>query len=167
MPKKKKAKKKVKKSVSRKPAGKASVKKVLKKKSASPKKTVKKKAAKKKAVKKKTPSSRAVPAKPQVVQPGPPPGVIPPVEEPASREEAIGTVTHYYSHLNVAIIQINKGTLKTGDKIRIKGHSTDFSQIVESMEYEHQHTDLASAGQNVGIKIAEHAREHDILYLVK
>jgi hypothetical protein len=122
----------------------------------------------KKAVRKTKPASDRVLSKgPVIVQPGPPPGSIPPVEEPSLLEEAIGIVTHYYSHLGVAVVQVNKGSLKTGDRIHIIGHSTDFTQTVASMEYEHQHVDLASAGQSVGLKIADHAREHDIVYLVK
>jgi translation elongation factor EF-1alpha len=89
------------------------------------------------------------------------------VEEPAANEEALGTITHYYSHLGVVVVQLNKGTLKTGDMIHVKGHSTDFIQKVESMEFEHQHVDQASAGQSVGLKVVDHAREHDIVYLVK
>jgi putative protease len=65
------------------------------------------------------------------------------------------------------VIQLNKGTLKTGDTVHVKGHSTDFTQAVESMEYEHQHIDQASAGQSVGMKVKDHAREHDIVFLVK
>ncbi len=181
MPKKVKGRSKAKKAASRKPARKAVRKKALKKKSPPRKKTVKKKAAKKKALRKiaaKKPAKKAVkkakpvekqaaPPKPPVVEPGPPPRPIPPVEEPASNEEAIGTITHYYSHLSVAVAQINKGTLRVGDTIHIKGHTTDFTQTVESMEYEHQHIDQASAGQSVGIKVKEHVREHDIVYLVK
>ena len=154
------------------------------------KKTVKKKAAKKRTVKRAgtttarkrtaatttakkrtaraTASSGRLPEKkPLVVEPGPPSGSIPPVEEPVQQEEAIGIVTHYYSHLSVAVVQLNKGTLRTGDAIHIKGHSTDFTQTVSSLEYEHQHVDQAAAGQAVGIKVIDHAREHDILYLVK
>jgi putative protease len=101
------------------------------------------------------------------VEPGPPPGGIPPVEEPMRQEEAIGIVTHYYSHLGVGVVQVNKGSLRTGDTIHVKGHSTDFTQTVESMEYEHRHTDQAGAGQSVGLKVVDHAREHDIVYLVK
>jgi translation elongation factor EF-1alpha len=108
-----------------------------------------------------------MPRKTVTVEPGPPPTGIPSVEEPARNEEALGTVTHYYSHLGVAIVQINKNTLSTGDIIHIKGHTTDFTQKVESMEYEHQHLDQAGAGQSVGIKIKDHAREHDIVYRVK
>lgn len=101
------------------------------------------------------------------VEPGPPPGSIPPVEEPMRQEEAIGIVTHYYSHLGVGVVQVNKGSLRTGDTIHVKGHATDFTQTVESMEYEHLHTDQARAGQSVGLKVVDHVREHDIVFLVK
>jgi translation elongation factor EF-Tu-like GTPase len=169
MPKKIKAKKKAKKAASRKPIKKAVKKKTLKKKSTPAKKSIKKKTLKKKTLKKKTLSVRkkTVTMEPIFVEPGPPPRVIPPVEEPIASEEAIGTVTHYYNHLNVAIVQINKGTLKVGDTVHLKGHTTDFSQIVESMEYEHMHIVQADVGQSVGIKVKDQAREHDIVYLVK
>lgn len=165
-------------------AAKKKAKKALKK--ASPKKTAKKKAAKKKAIKKRAVRKKAAGKKPGAarkprktaakktpvkktpeIKPGPPPSGIPPVEEPLANEEAIGVVTHYYSHLGVAVIQLNKGTLKSGDRIHIKGHSTDFTQTVESMEYEHQHIDKASAGQSFGLKVMDHAREHDIVYGMK
>jgi len=156
------AKKKAKKKVA---AKKKAVKKNVKK---SAKKTIKKAAKKtvKKAAKKAAPKKKMPPKKP-LVAPGPPPSGMPPVEEPASNEEAIGTITHYYSHLGVAVIQINKGTLRTGNTIHVKGHTTDFTETVESMEFEHQHIAEASAGQSVGLKVRDHAREHDIVYLVK
>jgi putative protease len=175
MPKKAKGKSKKKKSTTRKPARKAVKKKVMKKKTA--KKTAKKKilrkktakkGLKKKTIKKSVPARRRPAAvKPLIIEPGPPPRTIPPVEEPASNEEAIGTITHYYSHLNVAVVQVNKGTLKIGDTIHIKGHTTDFTQTVDSMEFEHQHVEQATAGQSAGIKVKDHVREHDIVYLVK
>ncbi|HUI46154.1 MAG TPA: hypothetical protein VL122_09270 [Nitrospirota bacterium] len=165
MPRKITAKKKAKKTVSQKSVKKAVKKKTLKKKSPPPTK----KTAKKKTLKKKPLSARrkAATPKPVMVEPGPPPRTIPPVEEPFANEEAIGTITHYYSHLNVAVVQLNKGTLKVGDTIHLKGHTTDFSQTIESMEYEHLHIDQAGAGQSVGIRVKDHAREHDIVYLVK
>lgn len=110
---------------------------------------------------------RGKPPERLLVEPGPPPGGIPPVEEPAPQEMAVGVVTHYYSHLGVAVVQINQGSIKTRDTIRIKGHTTDFSQAVQSMEYEHRHIDEAAAGQAVGMKVVDHAREHDIVYLVR
>ncbi|HUJ19352.1 MAG TPA: EF-Tu/IF-2/RF-3 family GTPase [Nitrospirota bacterium] len=154
----------------KKPRKKSVVKKSAKKK-ALKKKTLKKKALKKKtakkAVAKKVASKKATAKESLLIEPGPPTLAVPPVEEPAPHEEAIGVVTHYYSHLGVAIVQINKGTLETGDTVRIKGHTTDFTQEVDSMEYEHQHLDRATPGQSVGIKIRDHARVHDILYRTK
>ncbi len=175
MPKKTRGKAKVRKPAPRKKAArKKTAKKAVKKKTLR-KKTAKKKVAKKKAAKKaakKAPArkpapKKAAPAKAATVTPGPQPTGIPPVEEPTANEEAVGTITHYYSHLGVAVVQINKGTLKTGDTIHIKGHTTDFTQQVESMELEHQHVDQATAGQSVGLRVKDHAREHDIVYLAK
>jgi len=105
---------------------------------------------------------RAAMSRPRLVA-----GVVPPVEEPAPTEEAVGVVTHYYSDLGVAVVQMNKGALRTNDRIRIKGQTTDRTQVVGSIEYEHQHVDQAEAGQCVGIKVFDHARVHDIVYLVK
>jgi hypothetical protein len=178
MPKKAKGKSKARKSVSRKPAKKAAKKKTLKKKPAkkktakkkavAKKKTAKKKATKKKAVAQAKPvRKQAVRAKQVMIQPGPASVAVQPIEEPMPREEAVGIVTHYYSHLSVAIIQLNKGTLKTGDTIHIKGLNTDFTQQAESMEFEHQHIDQATAGQSFGLKVKDHARQHDIVYLQK
>ena len=181
MPIKAKSKSSAKKSVSRRPSKKTAAKKTIRKKSAM-KKVLEKKPVKKKATVKKNvlgkktlkktvkktavKAKQAAPSKSFVIEPGPPPLGIPPVEEPSQHEEAIGIVTHYYSHLGVAIVQINKGMLKTGDTVHVKGHVADFTQPVESMEYEHQHIDRAEAGQTVGLKVKDHAREHDIVYLV-
>jgi len=110
-----------------------------------------------------TPLSKRAP----VVEPGPPTVGAPPVEEPIRQEEAIGVVTHYYGHLGVAVVQVNKAAIRTGDQVHIKGHSTDLIQIVGSMEYEHRHVDNAEAGKTVGLKVMDHVREHDIVYLIK
>ncbi|MDH4161640.1 MAG: hypothetical protein OEW15_02975 [Nitrospirota bacterium] len=127
-----------------------------------PKKTRKKRSA---VIAAKRPSSKSIKKELPLVEPGPPTVEAPPVEEPASQEQAIGVVTHYYSDLGVAVIQINRAKLKTGDRVRIKGHTTDFTQTLSSMEYEHGHVDEAVAGQCVGIKVDDHARVHDIVYL--
>lgn len=126
------------------------------------------KGAKKQAVpRKKIASSKATALKKSLpeVLPGPPIVEAPPVEDPARHEQAIGVVTHYYSHLGVAVVQLNTGKLRTGDQIRVKGHTTNFAQTIESIEYEHRHVEEAVAGQCVGLKIIDHAREHDIVYL--
>lgn len=81
------------------------------------------------------------------------------------KEERIGVVSHYYTHLGVAAV-ILEGDLAVGDTIHIKGHTSDFNQKVESMEIEHRNVTQAKRGDNIGIKIKEHAREHDVVYRV-
>lgn len=78
--------------------------------------------------------------------------------------ERIGIVTHYYSHLAVAIIKIESGVLREGEVVQIKGHTSDFMQRVESMELDHVHVSEAGPGQSVGLRVKEHAREHDVVY---
>lgn len=80
-------------------------------------------------------------------------------------ELEIGKVTHYYSHLHVAVLQLNEG-LKTGDQVHILGHSTDFTQKVTSMEVDHHVVMWVKPGDNVAIKVIEPVHEHDMVYRV-
>ncbi|MCX8110392.1 MAG: EF-Tu/IF-2/RF-3 family GTPase [Syntrophorhabdaceae bacterium] len=82
-------------------------------------------------------------------------------------EKEIGKVVRYFSKIGIAAIRITQGELKIGDKIRIKGSSTDFDQIVESMQIEHQFVEKAEAGNDVGIKVKEKVRENDKIYISK
>jgi len=79
-------------------------------------------------------------------------------------EERIGRVANYFSKVNVAAIQIEKGTLSIGDQIRIKGTTTDFTQEIESMEIDRNPVDSVSKGQAVGIKVKNRVRPNDIVY---
>ncbi len=81
-------------------------------------------------------------------------------------ETKIGTVIHYFGHLNVATVDITDGELRTGDMIHFKGHSTDFQQTVESIQIEHEQVNVAKPGNSVGIQVVEKAREHDEVYKV-
>ncbi len=76
----------------------------------------------------------------------------------------VGKVTHYYNHSSAAIIELDAGNLHVGDTIHIKGHTTDFEQVVESMEIEHQNIEIAEAGQTIGVKVRDVVREHDRVY---
>ncbi|MCP4299480.1 MAG: hypothetical protein GY783_02740 [Gammaproteobacteria bacterium] len=78
----------------------------------------------------------------------------------------IGMVTHYYNHLHVAGVTITEGELKKGDTIHVKGHTSDFEQKVGSMEIDHEAVDVAKPGDQIGLSVIEHAREHDTVYLV-
>lgn len=135
--------------------------KAKKKKTPAPKTVARKKAAPKKAAVKKKPAAKAKakPAsarKPAPAVAAPPPGM-----------ERIGIVTHYYNHLSVAILKLESGNLRVGDVIHIKGHTSDFPQQVESLEIDHVHVNEVRPGQSFGLRVKEHAREHDVVYKIK
>ena len=81
-------------------------------------------------------------------------------------EEKIGRVTHYFNKLGVAAIEVQHGRLHKGDRIHIIGHTTDAELSVASMELEHHQIIEAAEGQNVGVKVEEHVREHDYVYKI-
>jgi hypothetical protein len=108
----------------------------------------------KKVLKKPTPKPKAT--KPAMPAPAPEPG------------ERIGVVTHYYGHLSVAVVKLEPGTtLRVGDNIHIKGHTSDFAQRVESLQVGHAPVNEVGANDDFGLKVVEHAREHDVVYRVK
>ncbi len=79
-------------------------------------------------------------------------------------EKELGRITHYYSKIGVAVIEITGGILKVGETIHIKGHTTDFSQTVESLQQEHQQIMEAKKGDSVGLKVEEAVREGDLVF---
>jgi putative protease len=81
-------------------------------------------------------------------------------------EEEIGKITHYFSKINVGILELSKGTLQVGDTIHIKGHTSDFYQKIESMQLEHDPVDKVKAGEPVGIKVENSVRENDVVFKV-
>jgi putative protease len=81
-------------------------------------------------------------------------------------ETKIGTVTHYFTHLHVAAVEIADGELHIGDTIHIKGHTSDFIQKVASMELEHESVDVAKPGDDIAISMDEYTRVHDSVYVI-
>jgi translation elongation factor EF-1alpha len=80
-------------------------------------------------------------------------------------EEEIGRVAHYFNKIDVAAIELT-GNLAVGDEIHVKGHTSDWTQTVESMQIEHENVEKAGPGDSIGIKVLGHAHEHDIVYKV-
>jgi hypothetical protein len=87
-------------------------------------------------------------------------------EHLAMAEEEIGRISHYFSKAGVAAIEITQGSLSVGDTIRVKGHTSDFTQKVDSLQIDRQTVEKVVPGQSVGIKVVQHAREHDLVYRV-
>jgi putative protease len=80
-------------------------------------------------------------------------------------EEKIGVVEDYFAKVSVIAVKL-EGELKIGDKIHIKGHTTDFIQTVDSMQIEHQNVTSAKKGDSVGIKVEQRCRKGDVVYRV-
>ncbi|HEY4498197.1 MAG TPA: translation elongation factor-like protein [Candidatus Paceibacterota bacterium] len=80
-------------------------------------------------------------------------------------EKPIGEVTHYYSHLEVAIVKFNR-KVKAGETVHFKGATTDFTQPIESMEFDHKSVTEAELGKEIGIKVSDKVREGDEVYAV-
>jgi putative protease len=81
-------------------------------------------------------------------------------------EVEIGHITHYFGKIQVAAIELSEGELSVGDTIHIKGHTSDFTQRIDSMQIDNESVDHAKRGQSVGIRVSEHARKHDKVYKV-
>jgi hypothetical protein len=77
--------------------------------------------------------------------------------------DAIGRVTHYYSHLSVAAVDLDE-PLAVGARIHIKGHTTDLVQDVSSMEIDREAVQQANPGDDVALKVDDHVREHDQIF---
>ncbi len=75
----------------------------------------------------------------------------------------IGRITHYYPKISVAVVEL-KAPLSVGDKILIKGSTTNFEQITESMQIEHKDIQTADAGKSIGLKVKDKVRVGDIVY---
>jgi len=83
----------------------------------------------------------------------------------AEEGKLIGKVTHYFSNIGVAVIELTD-TLKTGETIRIVGGETDFEQAVDSMEVDHKKVEKAKKGDGVGLKVSQKVREGYKVYKV-
>jgi U32 family peptidase len=81
-------------------------------------------------------------------------------------EKKVGFVSHYFNHIQVTAIEITEGELKVGDTIRFKGHTTDFTQVVDSMQIEHANVQIAKKGDSIGMKVKDHTRQHDEVFVV-
>ena len=81
-------------------------------------------------------------------------------------EQMIGRVTHYWSKIMVAGIEITAGELRVGDTIRFKGHTTDLTERLDSMEVDHKPVDVAHVGDSVALKVTDHVRDHDEVFKV-
>ncbi len=81
----------------------------------------------------------------------------------SKEEKPIGVVTHYFGGIDVAIVKFSIA-VKVGETIHFKGATTDFSEKIKSMQYDHKPIESAKKGQEVGIKIGNKVREGDEVF---
>jgi len=81
-------------------------------------------------------------------------------------EKPVAEVFDYFSNIGVAAVKAT-GPFKIGDKIRIKGHTTDFEQTVSSIQTDNTPIEKVKKGDDIGIKVSDRVRKHDKIYLVK
>jgi putative protease len=75
----------------------------------------------------------------------------------------VGHITHFFSKISVVVLELT-APLAVGDRILVKGPSTDFEQVVDSMQIEHQNIQRAEAGQSIGLKMMQQAKVRDVVY---
>ena len=80
-------------------------------------------------------------------------------------ETEIGKVNEFFAHPVVAGIEMS-GAMRVGDKIHIKGHTTDVEMVVNSMQIDNRNVEEAGKGQSVGVKVPDRVRRGDTVYKV-
>lgn len=81
-------------------------------------------------------------------------------------EEEVGVIVKFFAKPSVAAIEITRGSIKRGDVLKYKGHTTDFTEEVKSMEIDNQPVDEATVGDMIGVKVEARVREKDKVYKV-
>ena len=81
-------------------------------------------------------------------------------------EKKMGVVIKFFGKIGVAAIKLTDDSLRVGDTIHIKGHTTDLTQEVGSMQIENQNVQEAGPGADIGVKVEDRVRENDVVYKV-
>jgi len=80
--------------------------------------------------------------------------------------EKIGEITHYFPHVKAAAIMLLKDGMKVGDKIYIKGHTTDFKETVKSIQLDRVSIPQGKKGQEIGLLVKSRVRQGDSVYRI-
>ena len=81
-------------------------------------------------------------------------------------EKKVGEVIKFFGKIGVAAIRLTEGSMKVGDQIRIVGHTTDLVETLDSMQMENQDILEAGPGADIGIRVKDKVREHDVVYKI-
>jgi translation elongation factor EF-1alpha len=81
-------------------------------------------------------------------------------------EKKVGVVIKFFGKIGVAAIRLTDDSIKVGDTIHIKGHTTDLTEKIGSMQIENQNVQEAAPGADIGVKVGDRVRENDMVYKV-
>jgi putative protease len=81
-------------------------------------------------------------------------------------DKKVGEIIKFFGKIGVAAIRLSEGSLRVGDTIHIVGHTTDITQTIDSMQIENKNVQEAGPGADIGIKVKDRVREHDVVYKV-
>ena len=79
-------------------------------------------------------------------------------------EEQVGEVVKFFAKPSVAAIKVTGGVVAVGDRIKFKGHTTDFEDTISSMQIENKSVEKAAAGDLIGIQVKDKVREGDAVF---
>ena len=127
-------------------------------------KKAKKKAVKRKAARKTAPRKKAI-AKRKPVKKVPGRKAAKAKLKKKVEGNIVGIITHYFPKVRAAVIKL-KATLAVGDTIKVKGHTTDFTQNISSLQIDRVPVDSAKKGEEIGLLVDSRVRQHDVVYKV-
>jgi len=81
-------------------------------------------------------------------------------------EEKIGEIVKFFAKPSVAAIKITAGELNVGDQIKLVGHTTNFEEVIDSMEINNQKVAKAVVGDYIGVKVSDRVRPGDEVFKV-
>jgi translation elongation factor EF-1alpha len=81
-------------------------------------------------------------------------------------EKKIGEVMKFFSKPSVAAVKITEGELTVGDSVKFSGHTTDFTDVIQSMEVDNQTVPKAVAGDFIGVKVSDRVRPGDEVFKI-
>ncbi len=76
----------------------------------------------------------------------------------------VAEVTHYFPHVNAAVLKIKTGVIRVGDTLHFKGHTTDFTQKIASMQIDHKPVPRAQKGDDFGVEVGSRVRAGDLVF---
>jgi len=76
-------------------------------------------------------------------------------------ETEVGKVDKYFAKIGVAAVSLSEGELSVGDRVKFVGHTTEFEQVLDSMQVENESVEVAPRGSMIGIKVKDRVRAGD------